>query len=41
MIGKAKSPLLNPNKVGGLNYDTKHLVGTVEEAPEFYRYWED
>ena len=23
------------------NEDTKHLVGTAEEAPEFYRYWED
>lgn len=23
------------------NYETKHLVGTNEEAPEFYRYWED
>lgn len=23
------------------NYDTKHLVGTTEEAPEYYRYWED
>ena len=23
------------------NDDTKHLVGTVEEAPKFYRYWED
>lgn len=23
------------------NDDTKHLVGTDEEAPEFYRYWED
>lgn len=23
------------------NEDTKHLVGTTEEAPEFYRYWED
>ena len=22
------------------NNDTKHLVGTNEEAPEFYRYWE-
>lgn len=22
------------------NDDTKHLVGTNEEAPEFYRYWE-
>ena len=23
------------------NCDTKHLVGTTEEAPEYYRYWED
>ena len=23
------------------NDDTKHLVGTIDEAPEFYRYWED
>ena len=23
------------------NDDTNHLVGTFEEAPEFYRYWED
>lgn len=23
------------------NEETKHLVGTDEEAPEFYRYWED
>lgn len=23
------------------NEETKHLVGTVDEAPEFYRYWED
>ena len=23
------------------NDDTKHLVGTTEEASEFYRYWED
>ena len=23
------------------NDDTKHLVGTAEEASEFYRYWED
>lgn len=22
------------------NDDTKHLVGTNEEAPEYYRYWE-
>ena len=23
------------------NDDTKHLIGTNEEAPEYYRYWED
>lgn len=23
------------------NDDTKHLIGTNEEAPEFYRYWEE
>lgn len=23
------------------NEDTKHLVGTKDEAPEFYRYWEE
>ena len=23
------------------NDDTKHIVGTKEEAPEYYRYWED
>ena len=23
------------------NDDTKHLIGTTEEAPECYRYWED
>ena len=23
------------------NEETKHLVGTSDEAPEFYRYWED
>ena len=23
------------------NDDTKHLVGTKEEVPEYYRYWED
>ena len=23
------------------NDDTKHLVGTTEAVPEFYRYWED
>lgn len=29
------------NMVVPCNDDTKHLVGTNEEAPEFYRYWED
>ena len=23
------------------NDETKHLVGTKDEAPDFYRYWED
>ena len=23
------------------NNDTKHLVGTTEEAPEYYRYWDE
>ena len=23
------------------NDETKHILGTTEEAPEFYRYWED
>ena len=23
------------------NDDTKHLVGTKDEAPDFYKYWED
>ena len=23
------------------NDDTKHLLGTKDEAPDFYRYWED
>ena len=38
-----------PYKCVGNNYilcipyndDTKHLVGTIEEAPEYYRYWEE
>ena len=29
------------NMVIPYNDDTKHLVGTTEEAPEFYRYWEE
>ena len=23
------------------NDETKHLIGTIEEAPEYYKYWED
>lgn len=23
------------------NDDTKHLIGTADEAPEYYRYWDD
>ena len=23
------------------NEETKHLIGTIEEAPDFYKYWED
>ena len=29
------------NRVVSYNDDTKHLLGTSDEAPEFYRYWED
>ena len=29
------------DKVIPYNEETKHLVGTTEESPEFYRYWED
>ena len=29
------------NKCIPYNEETKHLVGTTDEAPEFYRYWEN
>ena len=29
------------NMIIPYNDDTKHLVGTIEEAPEYYKYWED
>ena len=29
------------NMVIPYNDDTKHLIGTTDEAPEYYRYWED
>lgn len=28
-------------KVIPYNEETKHLLGTTDEAPEYYRYWED
>lgn len=31
----------NTNRVIPYNEETKHLIGTNKEAPEFYRYWED
>lgn len=33
--------LLCTNRIIPYNEDTKHLIGTSEEAPEFYRYWEN
>ena len=42
---KNETPLtlgvIEANMVIPYNEDTKHLVGTEEEAPEFYRYWEE
>ena len=29
------------DKIIPYNEDTKHLVGAADEAPEYYRYWED
>ena len=29
------------NMIIPYNDETKHLIGTAEEAPEYYRYWED
>ena len=29
------------NVVIPYNDETKHLIGTTEEAPDYYRYWED
>ena len=31
----------NRSRVIPYNDDTKYLVGTKDEAPEYYRYWED
>lgn len=42
---KNETPLIlgakEANMVIPYNDDTKHLLGTNEEAPEYYRYWED
>ena len=42
---KDETPLIlgakEANMVIPYNEETKHLVGTTDEAPEFYRYWED
>ena len=42
---KNETPLIlgakEANMVIPYNDETKHLVGTKEEAPEYYRYWED
>ena len=42
---KNETPLVlgakEANMVIPYNDETKHLVGTHEEAPEYYRYWED
>ena len=42
---KNETPLIlgakEANMVIPYNDETKHLVGTKNEAPEYYRYWED
>ena len=42
---KNETPLIlgakEANMVIPYNDDTKHLIGTTDEAPEYYRYWED
>ena len=49
IFSHANFEFFHPFKVGICSYrwcipyneDTKHLVGSQEEAPEYYRYWED
>ena len=49
IFSHANFEFINPFRVGcylykfciPYNEDTKHLVGTTDEAPEYYRYWED
>ena len=42
---KNETPLIlgakEANMVIPYNEETKHLVGTTDETPEYYRYWED
>ena len=42
---KNETPLIvgakEANMVIPYNEETKHLLGTTDEAPEYYRYWED
>ena len=42
---KNETPLILGAKEANLvipyNDETKHLIGTTDEAPEYYRYWED
>ena len=42
---KNETPLIlgakEANMVIPYNDETKHLAGTTDEAPEYYRYWED
>ena len=49
LFSHANFEYFHPFKVGCCSYkwcipyneDTKHLAGTAEEAPKYYRYWED
>lgn len=49
IFSHANFEFINPFRVGcclykfciPYNEDTKHLVGSHDEAPEYYRYWED
>ena len=42
---KNETPLIlgpkEANMVIPYNEETKHLIGTTDEAPDYYRYWED
>ena len=42
---KNETPLVLGAKAANIvipyNDDTKHLVGTCDEAPDYYRYWDN